>query len=1119
MKTNEDMIKSVGLTLLYEPDGTGDPAVDIILVHGIGGHPVRSWKCFAEGQSPTSPITPTQLSSTRGKRLRKAPPTSELRRTHSEPLLVKDQGLGGRSRSLLRKASFKSSSRLKLADFPDQTDAVKPEVYWPLDFLPASCPTARIFTWGYHTLVVDKKPLRLQGDIFAHAHEMLLELAGMRATLGARARPIVFVAHSTGGVVVKEVLRLSEAERDGPLKEVLLATSAVIFLGSPHRATEHSSLGDAVKSMASATLPIDSEDPVLQQLCGSNTIEIELGRQTFVRLWNDYNFKVKTFQESIIPIYSRAEERASTTIRRIASFFGDPRENAETIGAFHENMCRFGSMEDPGYQALACSIIESVRNEEDQRHVLNSKERDCLAALTQPQATAPEAQPPTTYPGTCLWLYDLYDFQTWHHRTPAGKNKILWIKGESGCGKTVLLRSLRTRFQRQWGPAGASIIWCTTEGCNTNASPRAASGQEHVPSPAGLYRSLLAQLFHQDPRLRKAFLTLYNHPRNDSHTFDDALIVSLFADYYVNKKIETPSRRTFIFVEIADDAGSIFVKEVVGRLSKLAQNSEFSICVTSNYHPEIEQESAISIPMHLRNADDILRYVNLHLVAEWEERNETVMTIGQKSGGVFLWAEIVVNILNAAIDEGATQEMIDYTLEEVPGDLHGLYEWMLGTLNDRERAESLMLFQWVMLAAESMRLNDLFVAVRLTEPSSFASYNKLGPCMALNIGQPLSMRELRQLRNSEISSDTPDQFHRWLRARSIGLLEVKSDNSQPLGLQRVQPIHSSVRSFFLSGRGFACLSAGNPSIPPTLTPAEFIDISHCSLLRACLTYLNMRDFESLGHAVKPPKSPKPGPGLKLNIPSTVSSQRHLVMSSYPFLQYAVDHLLFHMLSPTYFRYFLPQTEVLLALSANKFRLWKRWSSLMGTYDPDTILARHLEVGSLSAPLLSPVFGARFRLERVLRKLARLSAGRDEVVGRKKGVFSPVTPIGPATPVLKSGKTEQSPITPKRRKFQLPVNLTLPQPKGANGGGMLLSPIKLPRTAMVKGLSTASTLQNSQRALSEVSKIPKPHVGQRSYGVNIQIKEKVLLSPVNIRPQSERGYGRGLEVGVGVGVAV
>ena len=100
-----------------------------------------------------------------------------------------------------------------------------------------------------------------------------------------------------------QVLRLSELERDGPLKEIIHSTSGVVFFGSPHRATEHCTLSDAIKSMAGATFGMNPQDPVLQQLSGANSLQAELGRQTFIRLWNDFNFRVKTFQESIIPTY------------------------------------------------------------------------------------------------------------------------------------------------------------------------------------------------------------------------------------------------------------------------------------------------------------------------------------------------------------------------------------------------------------------------------------------------------------------------------------------------------------------------------------------------------------------------------------------------------------------------------------------------------------------------------------------------------------------------------------------------------------------------------------------------------------------------------------------------
>lgn len=101
-----------------------------------------------------------------------------------------------------------SPSKLAIAGLADPIGLyAEPDVeaYWPLEFLPASCPNARVFTWGYQTLS-DKKPLRGEGDIFAHAEELLVELASTRAELGVGTRPIVFIAHSTGGILVKEVM-------------------------------------------------------------------------------------------------------------------------------------------------------------------------------------------------------------------------------------------------------------------------------------------------------------------------------------------------------------------------------------------------------------------------------------------------------------------------------------------------------------------------------------------------------------------------------------------------------------------------------------------------------------------------------------------------------------------------------------------------------------------------------------------------------------------------------------------------------------------------------------------------------------------------------------------------
>lgn len=93
------------------------------------------------------------------------------------------------------------------------------------------------------------------------------------------------------------------------MKEILHSTAGVVFMACPHRLSERSSLGDAIKSMAGVTLQVDPDDQVLQELSGAKNIQSEIGRQAFLRIWNDYNFKVKTYQESVVLSYRLLEVR------------------------------------------------------------------------------------------------------------------------------------------------------------------------------------------------------------------------------------------------------------------------------------------------------------------------------------------------------------------------------------------------------------------------------------------------------------------------------------------------------------------------------------------------------------------------------------------------------------------------------------------------------------------------------------------------------------------------------------------------------------------------------------------------------------------------------------------
>ncbi|KAI2488242.1 Tetratricopeptide repeat-containing domain protein [Pyrenophora tritici-repentis] len=135
-------------------------------------------------------------------------------------------------------------------------------------------------------------------------------------------RPIIFVAHSLGGIVVKSVLNHSDAARRGALKEhraIKLLTYGILFLGTPHQGGSGVALGKLMVNVASVFMAAD--DRLLQHLeRDSEWLQQQLG--------------------TVVP-------RASAVVPGAAD--GEP----IAIHADHIHMVKFESKTDPGYRTVS----------------------------------------------------------------------------------------------------------------------------------------------------------------------------------------------------------------------------------------------------------------------------------------------------------------------------------------------------------------------------------------------------------------------------------------------------------------------------------------------------------------------------------------------------------------------------------------------------------------------------------------------------------------------------------------------------------------------------------------------------------------------------------------------
>lgn len=94
------------------------------------------------------------------------------------------------------------------------------------------------------------------------------------------------------------MLSRSSSSIESEYQNIIESIAAVIFPGTPHRGSvDVVTIGELVRSLVSG-LGIATTPVILDSLGLKNT-ELERAQEDFSRLWQTYDFKVKTFQEGL----------------------------------------------------------------------------------------------------------------------------------------------------------------------------------------------------------------------------------------------------------------------------------------------------------------------------------------------------------------------------------------------------------------------------------------------------------------------------------------------------------------------------------------------------------------------------------------------------------------------------------------------------------------------------------------------------------------------------------------------------------------------------------------------------------------------------------------------------
>ena len=106
---------------------------------------------------------------------------------------------------------------------------------WLRDYLPKEIPSARIMTFGYDsTVAFSNSVARIEDKALD-----LLNRLGVQRDENIGRRPVIFICHSLGGILVKKALILAHERSSDPVfKDILINTRAMAFLGVPHKGSD-----------------------------------------------------------------------------------------------------------------------------------------------------------------------------------------------------------------------------------------------------------------------------------------------------------------------------------------------------------------------------------------------------------------------------------------------------------------------------------------------------------------------------------------------------------------------------------------------------------------------------------------------------------------------------------------------------------------------------------------------------------------------------------------------------------------------------------------------------------------------------------------------------------------
>ncbi|KAE9369693.1 hypothetical protein N431DRAFT_547106 [Stipitochalara longipes BDJ] len=223
---------------------------------------------------------------------------------------------------------------------------------WLESILPDKLPYARIMTFGYNsTIAFSSSAAKLEDKSI----ELINRLTMKRSSgENASTRPIVFVCHSLGGILVKKALILAhERSSDAHYRNILDNTKAIAFLGVPHRGSDAAWwFSFAASSLKGATLGMSTHTTLVKDLQKASPALAIISKQFLDR---GKSLKIYTF-------YETRKLSGIVVVDKESAILHLPNEKLFPVDANHRTICHIPSAESQEFEAVGAWVEDLVRS-------------------------------------------------------------------------------------------------------------------------------------------------------------------------------------------------------------------------------------------------------------------------------------------------------------------------------------------------------------------------------------------------------------------------------------------------------------------------------------------------------------------------------------------------------------------------------------------------------------------------------------------------------------------------------------------------------------------------------------------------------------------------------------